>query len=82
VTADLLRRSLNAATKQKRLQFRKTGMKAFDEFRPALAGRTGLILLFAEKLSNCFDDEHNQPGILTSASNLIPPSRFRWHWNL
>jgi hypothetical protein len=24
-------------------------MKAFDEFRPALAGRTGLILLFAEK---------------------------------
>ena len=57
-------------------------MKAFDEFRSALAGRTGLILLFAEKLSNCFDDERNQTGILTSASNLIPPSRFRWHWNL
>jgi hypothetical protein len=27
-------------------------------------------------------DEHSQTGILTSASNLIPPSRFRWHWNL
>jgi len=27
----------------------KRGMKAFDEFRPALAGRTGLILPFAEK---------------------------------
>jgi len=27
-------------------------------------------------------DEHSQTGILTSASNLIPPSRSRWHWNL
>jgi hypothetical protein len=28
----------------------KRGMKAFDEFHPAHARRTGLILLFAEKL--------------------------------
>jgi hypothetical protein len=33
----------------------KRGMKAFDEFRPALAGRTGLILLFAEKLVKSVD---------------------------
>ncbi len=26
-------------------------MKAFNEFHPALTGRTGLILLFAEKCS-------------------------------
>jgi hypothetical protein len=32
----------------------------------------GLILLFAEKLSNRFDDERDQIGILTSASNLTP----------
>ena len=39
-------------------------------------GGTGLILLFAEKCSETFGtDEHNQTGILTSASDLIPPSR-------
>jgi hypothetical protein len=32
----------------------------------------GLILLFAEKLSNRFDDERDQTGILTSALNLTP----------
>ena len=61
----------------------KRGLKASDEFRPALTGRTGLILLFAEKCSETPGaDERNQTGILTSASNLIPPSRCRWLWNL
>jgi len=37
----------------------------------------GLILLFAEKCPDTLGaDECNQTGILTSASNLIPPSRF------
>jgi hypothetical protein len=61
----------------------KRGMKAFDEFRPAPAGRTGLILLFAEKRPETLGaDERNQTGILTAASNLIPPSRCRWLLNL
>jgi hypothetical protein len=36
--------------------------------------RDGLIFLFAEKLVEVFfgHDEHNQTGILTSASNLTP----------
>jgi hypothetical protein len=38
-------------------------------------GWTGLILLFAEKCPKRGADECNQTGILTSASNLIPPSR-------
>jgi hypothetical protein len=47
----------------------------------------GLILLFAEKRPETFEaDERNQTGILTWASNLIPPSRdveaSQWHWNL
>jgi len=40
----------------------------------------GLILLFAEKLAGVFPgrDEHNQTGILASASNLAPVfPRFR-----
>jgi hypothetical protein len=54
----------------------KRGMKAFDESRPAPAGRTGLILLFAEKCPESFGaDERDPTGILTWASNLIPPSR-------
>jgi len=44
--------------------------------------QAGLILLFAEKRPERGADECNQTGILTSASNLIPPSRCRWHWNL
>ena len=36
------------------------------------SGRTGLILLFAEKRPLRGADECNQTGILTSASNLIP----------
>ena len=41
-------------------------------------GRTGLILLFAEKWLGEFSsrDEHNQTGILTSASNLTPAFPF------
>jgi len=35
-------------------------------------GRTGLILLFAEKRPLRGADECNQTGILTSASNLTP----------
>ena len=35
-------------------------------------GRTGLILLFAEKRPERGADECNQTGILTSASNLTP----------
>lgn len=36
-------------------------------------GRTGLILLFAEKRPDTLGaDECNQTGILTSASNLTP----------
>jgi hypothetical protein len=51
-------------------------MKAFDEFRPAHTERTGPILLFAEKCPETFGaDERGPTGILTSASNLIPPSR-------
>ena len=61
---------------KKRLHFRKTGMKAFDEFRPAHAERTGPILLFAEKCPETFGaDERNPTGILTAASCLFPPSR-------
>ena len=57
-------------------------MKAFDAFHPALTGRTGLILLFAEKRPERGADECIQTGILTSASNLIPafPNLARWHW--
>jgi len=44
----------------------------FDE-PPKTVGRTGLILLFAEKRFGTSEaDEHNQTGILTSASNLTP----------
>jgi hypothetical protein len=41
-------------------------------------GWSGLILLFAEKLAEVFfgPDEHNQTGILTSASNLTPAFPF------
>jgi hypothetical protein len=39
--------------------------------------RTGLIFLFAEKCPDTLGaDERNPTGILTWASNLIPPSRF------
>ena len=58
--------------KQKRLQFRKTGMKAFDESAQKQFEQTGLILLFAEKRPERGADECNQTGILTSASNLTP----------
>jgi len=68
--------------KQKRLQFRKTENEGIRRIQLKTVQLAGLILLFAEKLSNFFDDEHNQTGILTWASNLIPPSRCRWHWNL
>ena len=41
------------------------------------SGRTGLIFLFAEKRPDTLGaDERNPTGILTWASNLIPPSRF------
>jgi hypothetical protein len=51
-------------------------MKAFDEFRRKQSGESGLIVLFAEKRpGKAGADEYNQTGILTSASNLFPPSR-------
>jgi len=51
-------------------------MKAFGEFRAETDRRTGPILLFAEKCSGTSRaDERNQTGILTSASDLFPPSR-------
>jgi hypothetical protein len=59
-------------------------MKAFGESCAALAAQAGLILLFAEKCLEAFGaDERNRTGILTPASDLIPPSRLeQWHWNL
>jgi hypothetical protein len=70
-------------SKQKRLQFRKTGNEGIRRVPPETVWRTGLILLFAEKRPDTLGaDERNQTGILTSASNLIPPSRCRWLWNL
>ena len=51
-------------------------MKAFDESAHQQSERTGLIFLFAEKRPETFGaDERKQTGILTSASNLLPPSR-------
>ena len=53
-------------------------MKAFNESRRKQFVRTGLILLFAEKLAEetFFDrDEHDQADILTSGLTSLPPSR-------
>jgi hypothetical protein len=71
--------------KQKRLQFRKTGMKAFDESRRKQIGRLASSFSLrrsAPKGSGA--DERNQTGILTLASDLFPPSRSceQWHWEL
>jgi len=51
-------------------------MKAFTNPDGKTVCPAGLILLFAEKCPETFGaDERNQTGILTWASNLIPPSR-------
>jgi hypothetical protein len=54
----------------------KRGMKASDEILSKTVRQAGLILLFdGEAARNVRDrDEHSQTGILTPASNLIPPS--------
>ncbi len=63
-------------------------MKAFNEFHPAQAGQTGLILLLTEKLAEAISartiqhcrvesastDEHRQIDILTSGLTSLPPS--------
>lgn len=68
--------------KQKRLQSRKTENEGIQRIRSNTVRLAGLILLFAEKCPSRGADERNQTGILTWASNLIPPSRCRWLWNL
>ena len=48
-------------------------MEVNSTSRRKRSGRTGLILLFAEKRSETLGaDERNQTGILTRASNLTP----------
>jgi hypothetical protein len=69
--------------KQKRLHFHKTENEGIRRVSPKTAWRSGLILLFAEKCPEAFGaDERNPTGILTWASNLLPPSRSceQWHW--
>ena len=59
--------------------------RKFDESAKKQFWRTDPILLFAEKCPETLGaDEHNQTGILTPASYLIPPSRSddQWLWNL
>jgi hypothetical protein len=60
----------------------KRGMKAFDEFRQKQSGEPASSFSLRRSAPNAGADERNQTGILTSASNLIPPSRCRWLWNL
>jgi hypothetical protein len=58
-------------------------MKAFDEFRPALAGQTGLILLFAEKCPETWG-RRARPNWYPDLG-FKPHSAFplkQWHWNL
>jgi hypothetical protein len=52
----------------------KTGNEGILRIPAKTVRRAGLIFLFAEKLVEVFSDrdEHNQTGILTSASNLTP----------
>jgi hypothetical protein len=54
--------------------FAKRGMEEIRRATQKQFGWTGLILLFAEKWPEKIPsrDEHNQTGILTSASNLTP----------
>jgi hypothetical protein len=54
----------------------KTGNEGIHRILTKTDRQAGLILLFAEKRPETFGtDERNQAGILTWASNLIPPSR-------
>jgi len=61
---------------KKTSRLRKRGMEEIRRAAQKQIGRSGLILLFAEKRPGRGADECIQTGILTSASNLIPPSRF------
>jgi hypothetical protein len=61
---------------QKNLHSRKTENEGIQSIQSKTVRLAGLILLFAEKRPETFGaDERNQTGILTWASNLIPPSR-------
>jgi len=74
----------SAKPENKKLQTSQTknGVK-FDEPPKQLDGLASSFSL-RRSASNVEADEHNQTGILTSASNLVPPSRSfdQWTWNL
>jgi hypothetical protein len=62
----------------------KTGNEGILRIPMKIVHRAGLILLFDGEVGPALrdHDEHNQTGILTSASNLTPafPVFIQWHW--